>query len=159
MSSPKPLDQFLSKLAQSIFGWKEFHCANEESHHSLNGDNNTNIPQTGPVFIQEVHGPHRSPEKPVQINNHICTILWIYPVVEQHFEQTWIPFTQEYIVPNLVEIALVVLEKKMKIRKVYRWTTDNRQSEKLTWSFSSVNLKSYDYCIENMFLWLYMLFH
>ena len=29
------------------------------------------------------------------------------------FEQTWIPFTQVWIVPSLVEIVLVVLEKKI----------------------------------------------
>ena len=29
------------------------------------------------------------------------------------FEQTWIPFFQEYIEPGLVEIGLVVLEKKI----------------------------------------------
>ena len=31
------------------------------------------------------------------------------------FEQTWIPYTQEYFVPSLVEIGPVVLEKKMKM--------------------------------------------
>ena len=36
------------------------------------------------------------------------------------FEQTWIPFNQEYFVPSLVEIGPVVLEKKMKMWKVYR---------------------------------------
>ena len=51
-------------------------------------------------------------------------------------EQTLIPFTQECFVSCLVEIDRVVLEKKMKIRKVYghtdRQTTDDRRSEKLT---------------------------
>ena len=41
-------------------------------------------------------------------------------------------------VPSLVEIGPVVLEKKTKMWKVYRGTTDNRWSEKLTWTFSSV---------------------
>ena len=36
------------------------------------------------------------------------------------FEQTWIPFTQGCFVPSLVEISLVVLEKKLKMWKVYR---------------------------------------
>ena len=48
------------------------------------------------------------------------------------FEQTWIPFTQEYFVPNLVEIDPVVLEKKMKMSKVYRQTdrrTDRRRTK------------------------------
>ena len=35
------------------------------------------------------------------------------------FEQTWFPFTQECFVPNLVEISPVVLEKEMKMWKVY----------------------------------------
>ena len=39
------------------------------------------------------------------------------------FEQTWIPFTQGCFVPSLVEIGPVVLEKKMKMWKVYRQTT------------------------------------
>ena len=77
------------------------------------------------------------------------------------FEQTWICFTQGYFVPSLVEIGQVVLEKKMKMWKVYRQTdrqtdrrmdrrtdgrtdgqtTDDRWSEKLTWAFSSGELK------------------
>ena len=38
------------------------------------------------------------------------------------FEQMWIPFTQGYFVPSLFEIGPVVLEKKMKMWKVYRQT-------------------------------------
>ena len=60
------------------------------------------------------------------------------------FEQTRIPFTQGCFVECLVEIGQVVLEKKMKMLKVYRQTdgqtdgptngqtTDARQSEMLT---------------------------
>ena len=47
------------------------------------------------------------------------------------FEQTWIPFTQEYFVPSMVEIGPVVLEKKMKMWKVYKQTdgwTDLRRT-------------------------------
>ena len=40
------------------------------------------------------------------------------------FEQTWIPFTQGCFVPSLIKIGPVVLEKEMKMRKVYRLTTD-----------------------------------
>ena len=47
------------------------------------------------------------------------------------FEQTWNPFTQECFVPSLVEIGLMVLEKKMKMWKfmttMTMTTTDNRQ--------------------------------
>ena len=71
------------------------------------------------------------------------------------FEQIWIPFTQGCFVPSLVEIGPVVLEKKMKMWKVYRQTdrqTDRRTdrqtpddswSEKLTWAFSSGELKTW----------------
>ena len=41
------------------------------------------------------------------------------------FEQTWIPFTQGYFVPSLVEIGPVVLEKKMKMWKVDDNANDN----------------------------------
>ena len=51
------------------------------------------------------------------------------------FEQTWIPFTQEYFVPSLVEIVPVVLEKNMYMWKVYRQTdgrTDGRTDRRRT---------------------------
>ena len=57
------------------------------------------------------------------------------------------PFTQGYFVPSLVEIGPVVLEKKVKMLKVYKWTDRqmdeqiDRWSEKLTWGFSSGELK------------------
>ena len=44
----------------------------------------------------------------------------------------WIPITQGCFVPSLVEIGPVVLEKKMKMWKVYRQTetqTDDRQTD------------------------------
>ena len=41
-------------------------------------------------------------------------------------EHTWIPFTQESIVPSLVEIGPVILEKK-KMWKVYKNNDDNGQ--------------------------------
>ena len=44
------------------------------------------------------------------------------------FEQTWIPF-----VPSWIEIGPVAQEK-MKMWKDYRQTTDDRRSEKLTWT-------------------------
>ena len=58
-------------------------------------------------------------------------------------------FTQGCFVPSLGEIGLVVLEKKMKMWKVYRQTdrqpgrqtTDDRRSEKLTLATSSGELK------------------
>ena len=41
------------------------------------------------------------------------------------FKQSWISFTRELFVPNLVEIGPVVLEKKMKMRKVHDNSNDN----------------------------------
>ena len=46
------------------------------------------------------------------------------------FEETWIPFTQGWFVPSLVEIGPVVLEKKMKMWNVYRRT--DRQTDRQT---------------------------
>ena len=46
------------------------------------------------------------------------------------FEQTWFPFTQGCFVPSLVEIGPVVLEKKMKMWKVYR--QKDRQTDRQT---------------------------
>ena len=52
--------------------------------------------------------------------------------------------TQECFVPSLVEIGLVILEKKIKIWKVYN-NADNDNDQivikKLTWAFGSVELK------------------
>ena len=41
--------------------------------------------------------------------------------------QTWIPFIQSWILPTLVEIGLMLLEKKMNIWKVYRSQTNDGQ--------------------------------
>ena len=41
-----------------------------------------------------------------------------------HLKKTWIPFTQGCFVPSLVEIDQVVLEKKMKMWKVYNNNND-----------------------------------
>ena len=71
----------------------------------------------------------------------IFTILLSSPLGKGRcpaFEQTLIPFTQRCLLPSLVEIGSVVLEKKMKMWKVYwqvdRQTMDNKWSEKLTWA-------------------------
>ena len=50
--------------------------------------------------------------------------------LNKSFEQTWFPNTQECFVPSLVEIDAVVLEKKMKMWKVYRQT--DKQTDKQT---------------------------
>ena len=59
------------------------------------------------------------------------------------FKQTWIPFTQGYFVPSLVEIGPAVLEKKFQMWKVTEEQRDDRCSEKLTWAFSSGELKRF----------------
>ena len=56
------------------------------------------------------------------------------------FEQTWIPFTQECFVPSLDEIGPVVLEKKMKMWKVYDDNNDDNDGQQLT--FGSGELKT-----------------
>ena len=61
---------------------------------------------------------------------------WIYG---SSFEQTWISFTQRSIVPSLVKIGSVVLEK-MKMFTDGQ-TTDDPRSEKPIWAFSSGELK------------------
>ena len=45
---------------------------------------------------------------------YFCYFVIIYPWLGPSFEQTWIPFTQ-----GCFEIDPVVLEKKMKVWKVY----------------------------------------
>ena len=56
------------------------------------------------------------------------------------------PLTHGCFVLSLVEISPVVLEKEMKMWKVYRRTdsrtTDNWRSEKLTWAFRSGDFKT-----------------
>ena len=57
-------------------------------------------------------------------------------------DQTWIPFTQGCFVPSLVKIGPVVLEKKLKIGKVYRQTDglmDGQTDD--GWQMSSGELK------------------
>ena len=56
------------------------------------------------------------------------------------FDQSWIPFTQKCVVPCLVEIGLVVLEKNIKNVKSLWRQKQRRRSEKLTWTFSSGEL-------------------
>ena len=48
---------------------------------------------------------------------------------------------QKHVCAKLVEIGLVVLEKKTKMWKVYNDNDDRQISEKLTWAFGSGELK------------------
>ena len=90
---------------------------------------------------QEAHGPHRSPEKTVQINKHIWlynninkekkkkTLLTLWEFTFSSLEETWIPFIQEWFVLRFVEIGSMVLEKKMKMWKVYDNNDDNDDND------------------------------
>ena len=86
--------------------------------------------------------------------NFVISLL--SPLGKEHgpsFKQTSFPFTQGCFVPSLVDIGSVVVEKKMKMLKVYRWTdrrtdrrmTDDRRSDKLTRAFSLGDLKKYKF--------------
>ena len=72
--------------------------------------------EIGPVFLEK---------KIFKSCQFIFIISQLSPLWEGRgpsFEQTWMPFTQGYFVPSLVEVGPVVLEKKMKMGKVYRQT-------------------------------------
>ena len=45
------------------------------------------------------------------------------------FDQTWIPFTLKCFLPSLIEIDPVVLEKKMKMWKVYDNNNDDDEQQ------------------------------
>ena len=104
---------------------------------------------------QEAHGPHphlRKQFKSINTYDYIITLikrrkktlLISREFIGSSFEQTWIPYTQGCVVPRWVEIGPVVLEKKMKMWKVYDNDDDNDdgQQTKLTWAFGSGELKS-----------------
>ena len=47
------------------------------------------------------------------IKRRIKTLLSLWEFIVSSFEETWIPFTKEYFMLNLVEIGWVVLEKNI----------------------------------------------
>ena len=70
---------------------------------------------------QEAHGPHRSPEKQVQIKKHkwllitfigrkTLLLFWENWMV---LLNPWVPFNQGSFVPSLVEIGPMVLDKNI----------------------------------------------
>ena len=66
-----------------------------------------------------------SGEKKLIWSTKYFLLLWNFLLLEKGmalnlFEETWIPFTQGLYVLSLVEIGMVVLEKRMKMWKVYR---------------------------------------
>ena len=68
-------------------------------------------------------------KKIFKVGQCIFAISLLFPLGKgpgPSFDQTWIPFTQGCFVPSLVEISPVVLEKKMKMWKVYA-NDDDRQ--------------------------------
>ena len=86
----------------------------------------------GPSFIPITQGcfvPSLVEIGPVALKKVFKVCQCIFPIsllspfrkgLGPSFEQTWIPNTQGCFVPSLVEIGPVVLEKKMKMWKVYR---------------------------------------
>ena len=55
---------------------------------------------------------------------HTFVIISPWKRAALHFKKSWIPFTQECFVPSVVEIGPVVLEKTMKMWKVYNNNDD-----------------------------------
>lgn len=75
-----------------------------------------------------------------------------FPLWQVHgssFWKAWKPFTYEHFKPSLVKIGLVILEKKIKMWKVYddndKETTGIFWLENLTWAFGLGEL--------NIFFW------
>ena len=74
---------------------------------------------------QEAHGPHRSPEKPVYINDYIIKftcIISFYLIFENwmvHICKPYIPFTQGCVVPKLLKTGPVILEEMLKTKPIY----------------------------------------
>ena len=97
-------------------------------------------------------GPVVLEKKIFKWHHPIFAFLWLSPLWRRpghSFEQTWIPFTQGWFVPSLVEFGPVVLEKKSKMWKVNRQMdrrTDGRTDRQRTKgdqnSFGSGKLKS-----------------
>ena len=83
----------------------------------------------------------------IMIKRRNKQLLTLWQFIGSSFEQTWILFIQGCFLPSLIEIGSVVLEKKMKMWKVYANNNDNDNdngqiwSEKLTWAFGSGELK------------------
>ena len=61
----------------------------------------------------------------VNVLSLFCVIISTWKKVGPSFDKIWIPFTRECFVPSLVEISPVILEKKMKMWKVYDNYNDN----------------------------------
>ena len=118
---------------------------------TISGSFHINFSFPGPVVLEK---------KIFKWHHPIFAFSWLSPLWRgpgPSFEQTWSPFTQGWCVPSLVEFGPAVLEKKSKMWKVNGQTdrrtdgqtdrqtdrrtdgqtTDNRRSEKLTWTFGS----------------------
>ena len=107
----------------------------------------TNLNSLHPRMLCDMFGwnwPTGSGEDDFKIlSMYFCYFVIISPWkrTSPFSEQTWIPgpFTQGCFVPSLVEIGLLVLEERT---KKWKFTTeDTFWSEKLTWAFSSRELK------------------
>ena len=61
------------------------------------------------------------------MNFHYFVIISPFEGHDPSFKQCWIHIIQECFVPSLIEIGPVVLEKKMKMWKVYNNDNDDGQ--------------------------------
>ena len=75
-----------------------------------------------PVWLKLAIGPSIL-EKMFKFHQSIFAISLLYPLRKERgplFVQTWIPINKGWIMPSLIEIVPIVLEKKMKM-----WKDDN----------------------------------
>ena len=95
--------------------------------------------------------PSGSEEENLKFRRCIFAIISPWNRRGLSIEQTWIPITQGWFVLSSVEIGPMVLEKKMKMWKVYRQTerrtdrqTDDRWANKTNstvWVFLTIYIK------------------
>ena len=88
----------------------------------------------------------------LNLSMYFCYIVIIYPwkAWALSYEQTWIPFTQGCFLPSLVEIGPVVLEKKMKMWKVYDNNDNDDDGQRTNFDQKSLRLmwaKKYFHCL------------
>ena len=80
------------------------------------------------------NGPSGSGEKMFKRRHVFPLSLFLWKERGPSFQHNGILLTQRCSVPGLVEYDPVVLEKKMKIRKVYRWMDEKRGQEAIKWA-------------------------
>ena len=80
------------------------------------------------------NGPSGSGEKMFKRRHVFPLSLFLWKERGPSFQHNGILLTQRCSVPGLVEYDPVVLEKKMKIRKVYRWMDEKRGQKANKWA-------------------------